>query len=178
MPPTCSICFTNKISYNNKCYTCKKSICDVCCISIGNLAFDLEEQCVGYSSQCPFCRSDVSKNLLEASDNVCFGVVHKKFTKLDQSYKELKLQNINLMNENQSLMDDKEDMNEFIEKLNEHLQKIFFDWKQAQEEIKRLKSKINNENDVYNKLIDKFMKKNRKTIKIEELKEMLKKEKK
>ena len=170
MPPTCSICYTHKISYNNKCHTCKKSICDVCCISIGNLAFDLEEKCVGYSSQCPFCRSDVSKNLLEASDNVCFGVVHKKFTKLDQSYKELKLQNINLINENQSLMDDKEDMKEFIEQL-------LFDWKQGQEEIKRLKSKAHNENDVYNKLIDKFMKRNRKTIKIEELKEMLKNEK-
>ena len=61
MPPICCICMENKINNNNRCNTCKKSICDECYIKMSN--FDLTTPQLRYKYKCGFCKSHTFKNI-------------------------------------------------------------------------------------------------------------------
>lgn len=157
--PECSICFQNKINYQNKCYECKKSICDECFKQIGNLkCFSKDDEYdVFIICECPFCRTKINKNIHDVDNKVTTKVIVETFKKSALFIEKLE-------NDNDKLVEQIDMMNHTITYL-ENLKEQFL------RELNFIPKKKNEKS--LSDIIKMYENKSRKTIKLEELKKFV-----
>lgn len=160
--PKCSICIDDNIDTRNKCYKCKKSVCNSCYSKMGDLKFDLsnniytgKEILIWY--KCPFCRNGIHKDIFEIQENICKKILLNNYIDTHNNY----IDEITIFK------------NEISEE--RFYNKIYKKKLQAAEdEIHRLKGL---KDIIVDQLIADYEKKGRKTIKLDELKNTLLKNK-
>ena len=153
--PECSICFSNKINYNNKCFSCKKSICDDCFIQM--IKMKTNDNTVVFLYDCAFCRSPVIKRMNDVDTLISEKMISKSFSHA---------KNLLLKTEEQNAM-----MREKIEEMENTIEYLEALKEQFLIEMK-FKPNPKKEKTIQD-VIKEFEKKGRKTIKIEELKKMI-----
>lgn len=157
--PECAICFQNKINYQNKCYECKKSICDECISNIGkfNCFSKHEEYNAFITCECPFCRTKIIKKTYEVDEKVSTRIIVESFKQSSlkieklQHEKEVLYEKIDAMENTISYLENLKE--EFLRELN------FIPKKKIDKSI--------------SDIILMYEKKQRKTIKLEELKKFV-----
>jgi predicted nucleic acid-binding Zn-ribbon protein len=153
--PECSLCYTNKIDYRNKCLTCKKSICNECATKV--FKFYLNKKTCDIIINCPFCREKSVKNMYEINEDVGNEVIHKAF---ESQY-----------NQNIHLEEQLTESFEHIDVLQNNIAYLEALKEKFLEELKFIKPKKKEK--TIKDVIQEFEKKGRKTVRIDELKTYL-----
>jgi predicted nucleic acid-binding Zn-ribbon protein len=148
--PECSLCYTNKIDYRNKCLTCKKSICNECATKV--FKFYLNKKTCDIIINCPFCREKSVKNMYEINEDVGNEVIHQAFESAHN-------QNIDL----------EEQLTESLEHIDVLENNIAF----LESFLPILKKKKARKEKTIKDVIEEFEKRGRKTVRIDELKTYL-----
>jgi hypothetical protein len=72
MPPVCNICMDESINLNNRCSTCRKSLCNNCFYKVSSFATKETEETIssGCCFNCPFCRTIESKDFEDIDKDI------------------------------------------------------------------------------------------------------------